>query len=75
MAYNSGEYISLKAYYISSAANSNYGFPSSTMAFNGLGAEISYFKNTLDKLNVEVEIIRGTNNDFKSAVNHFLEQT
>ena len=71
VAYNSGEYISQKAYYISSAANSNYGFPSSTMAFNGLGAEISYFKNTLDKLNVEVEIIRGTNNDFKSAVEPF----
>ena len=71
VAYNSGEYISQKAYYISSAANSNYGFPSSTMAFNGLGAEISYFKNTLDKLDVEVEIIRGTNNDFKSAVEPF----
>ncbi|MDG1842495.1 MAG: signal peptide peptidase SppA [Crocinitomicaceae bacterium] len=71
VAYNSGEYISQKAYYISSAANSNYGFPSSTMAFNGLGAEISYFKNTLDKLNVEVEIIRGKNNDFKSAVEPF----
>ena len=75
VAYNSGEYISQKAYYISSAANSNYGFPSSTMAFNGLGAEISYFKNTLDKLDVEVEIIRGQTTIFKSAVEPFLEQT
>ena len=71
VAYNSGEYISQKSYYISSAANQRYGFPTSTMQFNGLGAEISYFKNTLEKLNVEVEIIRGKNNDFKSAVEPF----
>jgi protease-4 len=71
IAYNSGELISQKEYFLSSAANTNYGFPTSTMEFMGLGAEMTYFKNALDKLNVEVEIIRGKNNDFKSAVEPF----
>ena len=71
IAYNSGEVISQKEYYIASAANKNYGFPSSTMEFLGLGAELMYFKNTLDKLEVEMQVIRGKNNDFKSAVEPF----
>jgi protease-4 len=71
IAYNRGEMVTLKEYYIASAANTNYGFPSSSMEFVGLGAELSFFKGTLDKLDVEVEIIRGSNNDFKSAVEPF----
>ncbi len=71
IAYNSGEVISQKEYYIASAAKLNYGFPSSTMEFNGLGAELMYFKNTLEKLEVEMQVIRGKNNDFKSAVEPF----
>jgi protease-4 len=71
IAYNRGEAVTLKEYYVSSAANTNYGFPTSAMEFLGMGAELSFFKGTLDKLQVEVEIIRGSNNDFKSAVEPF----
>lgn len=71
VAYNKGEVITLKEYYVASAANTNYGFPSSNMEFLGMGAELTFFKGMLDKLDVEVEIIRGTNNDFKSAVEPF----
>lgn len=71
VAYNSGEVISQLEYYIASAANENYGFPTSNMQFLGLGAELSFFKNTLDKLDVEMQIIRGSDNDFKSAVEPF----
>lgn len=71
IAYNAGELITQKEYYLTSAANANYGFPTSTMEFLGMGAELTFFKNALDKLNVEVEIIRGKNNDFKSAVEPF----
>ena len=74
VAYNSGEYISQKEYYIASAANDNYGFPTSTMEFIGLGGELMFFKNTLDKLDVEVQVIRGKNNDFKSAVEPFFRE-
>lgn len=71
VAYNSGEAISTKNYYIASAANENYGFPTSNIQFLGLGAELSYFKGTLDKLNVEAQVIRGSDNHFKSAVEPF----
>jgi protease IV len=74
IAYNRGEMISLKDYYVASAANTNYGFPSSNMEFLGLGAELTFFKGTMDKLGVDVEIIRGTNNDFKSAVEPFFRK-
>jgi len=71
VAYNSGEIISHLEYYIASAANENYGFPSSNMQFLGLGAELSFFKNTLDNLEIEMQVIRGSDNDFKSAVEPF----
>jgi protease-4 len=68
VAYNGGEVITQKEYYISSAANEVYAFPTSTMEFVGLGTELMFFKNTLDMLEVEMQVIRGKNNDFKSAV-------
>ena len=71
VAYNSGELISQKEYYVSSVAKEIYGFPSSTMEWIGLGTELSFFKGSLDKLDVEVQVIRGSNNDFKSAVEPF----
>jgi protease-4 len=71
VAYSSGEVVTQKEYYIASAANEIYGFPTSTVEFVGLGAELMFFKNTLDKLEVEMQVIRGKNNDFKSAVEPF----
>jgi protease-4 len=68
VAYNSGELITQKEYYVSSAAKEVYGFPTSAMEVLGLGTELAFFKGTLDKLEVEVQVIRGSNNDFKSAV-------
>jgi protease-4 len=71
VAYLSGEYVSQTAYYISSAAKEVYGFPSTTMEFTGVGVQLMFFKNLLDNLNIEVDIVRGSNNDFKSAVEPF----
>lgn len=71
VAYNSGEAVTLKSYYLASAANENYGFPSSAFEFLGLGGESMYFKNTLDNLGVELQMFRGSDNDFKSAVEPF----
>jgi protease IV len=71
IAYLSGEIVTQKQYYIASAANQIYGFPTSMMEFVGLGTEMMFFKNTLDKLDVEMQVIRGINNDFKSAVEPF----
>jgi protease IV len=71
VAYHSGEAITTKEYYLASAADESYGFPSSNIQFLGLGAELGYFKGTLDKLDVEVQIVRGSDNHFKSAVEPF----
>ena len=74
VAYHSGEYVSQLEYYIASAATKNYGFPTTNMQMLGLGAELSYFKGTLDMLDVEMQVIRGSNNDFKSAVEPFFRE-
>ena len=71
VAYLSGELITQKQYYIASAANELYAFPTSMMEFVGLGAELTFFKGTLDKLGIEVQVIRGRENDFKSAIEPF----
>lgn len=68
VAYNSGEYISQQAYYLASVADEVYGFPTSTFQWLGLGGELYFIKDMLAKIGVEVAILKGNNNDFKSAV-------
>lgn len=75
VAYNSGEAVSTKEYYIASAANENYGFPTSNVQFLGLGAELTFFKKTLDNLEVEMQVVRGSDNHFKSAVEPFFRES
>ena len=71
IAYLSGEYVSQKSYYISSAASKIYGFPNSAFQWTGLGGEVIFFKDLLDDLDIDIEIIRGKDNHFKSAVEPF----
>lgn len=71
VAYFQGESVSQKEYYIGSVANECYAFPTSSFYLTGLGSEAMFFKKLLDKLEVEVEVVRGENNDFKSAVEPF----
>jgi protease-4 len=40
--------------------------------FRGLGSEVMFFKKALDKLDVDVQIIRGKGNKFKGAVEPFM---
>ncbi len=68
VAYHSGELVGLKEYYIASAATENYGFHSSTFQFLGLGSELMFYKGLFDKLDLKMQVIRGPNNSFKSAV-------
>lgn len=71
IAYLQGEAISQAEYYLASAATECYAFPTSTFMLTGLGSEALFFKKLLDKLEVEVQVVRGENNDFKSAVEPF----
>lgn len=75
ISYFQGEAVGLKQYFIASAANESYGFPSTMMEFGGLGAELMFYKGLLDKLDVEVQVVRGSNNDFKSAVEPFFRKS
>ena len=75
VAYHSGEVITQKEYYLASVADENYGFPTSMMEFGGLGVEMMYFKHLFDKFGIEMQVIRGKDNAFKSAVEpYFLDK-
>ena len=45
--------------------------PRGMIDFRGLSAEIMFLKGAIDKLNIDLEIIRGPNNDYKSAIEPF----
>ena len=66
--YAYSEFYSQKAYYLSTAADKVYLFPAGMIEFKGLGAELMFLKGAIDKMGVDVQIIRGSNNKFKSAV-------
>jgi protease-4 len=67
-----GKTIGQGAYYLGSACEEVYLFPEGDLLFKGLASELSFFKGTLEKLDVEMQIIRGSNNKFKSAVEPFI---
>lgn len=62
------EMYSQKAFYLASVADELYLYPEGALDFRGLNVDITFLKNTLDKLDIEPQIIRGSNNKFKSAV-------
>ena len=61
---------SQKAYFLSSVADKIYMNPEGLVDWIGLRAEIMYYKNILEKLGVEPQIIR--HGKFKSAVEPFM---
>lgn len=61
-----------RAYHICSVADKVYLYPSGRLEFKGLSSTINFYKDFLAKLNLEVQVIRGSNNQFKSAVEPFL---
>lgn len=67
-----GENYSQGGYYIASAANEVYMFPTGTFDWRGLSTELMFFKKMFDKLEIEAQVIRGPNNKFKSAVEPFM---
>ena len=62
------------AYYVASAADEVYLYPEGSLNIYGLSTEIMFFKNMLDRLGVDVQIIRGPNNKYKSAVEGFMRE-
>lgn len=70
--YAYGEIYDHNAYYVASVANKVYLFPSGMVQHTGLYTELMFFKGMIDRLDLDVSIIRGTGNKFKSAVEPFL---
>jgi protease IV len=68
IAYN--EVMSEGAYYLATAADKIYLNPEGEVEFNGLTAEIGFFKKMLDKLEIRPQVFRV--GEFKSAVEPFL---
>ncbi len=56
------------AYYLASLSDEIYMNPKGMILFKGLNAQIMFMKNLLDKLDIDIQIIRGPDNKYKSAV-------
>lgn len=59
-----------ESYYISSVADSIYLNPNSLMEFKGLASEVIFYKNALDKLGINIQVIR--HGKYKGAVEPFI---
>lgn len=60
-------FITQNAYYLATVADKIYLNPAGNLALTGLGAEVMYYKDLFDKLDIDVELIRPRNNSYKSA--------
>ena len=65
-----GNSISQPAYYLSSVSDTIYLTPTGDLEFKGLAAQLTFFKKTLDKLEIEAQVIKV--GKFKSAVEPFI---
>lgn len=59
-----------ECYYLSTAASKIYINPSSMVDFKGLSSEVMFYKKALDKIGVEVQVIR--HGKFKGAVEPYI---
>ena len=70
-----GETYSQSAYYLASVADKIWLNPEGMLDLHGMASQIMFYKHLLDKLDIEMQIVRGPNNRFKSAVEpYFLDK-
>ena len=70
-----GETYSQSAYYMASIADHIWLNPEGMIDFHGMASQIMFYKHLFEKLEVEMQIVRGPNNRFKSAVEpYFLDK-
>ncbi|MBN2637020.1 MAG: signal peptide peptidase SppA [Prolixibacteraceae bacterium] len=68
--YAYGDNIDQKAYYLASVADKIVINPMGMLDFRGLGGEMMFYKNALDKIGVDIQVVR--HGKFKAAVEPFL---
>ena len=70
-----GETYSQSAYYVASIADKIWLNPEGVLDLHGMSSQIMFYKNLFEKLDIEMQIVRGPNNRFKSAVEpYFLDK-
>ena len=70
-----GESYGQSAYYLASIADKIFLNPEGAMDLHGMASQIMFYKHLLEKLDIEMQIVRGPNNRFKSAVEpYFLDK-
>ncbi|MBR4391847.1 MAG: signal peptide peptidase SppA [Bacteroidales bacterium] len=70
-----GETYSQSAYYVASIADKIWLNPEGMLDLHGMASQIMFYKHLFDKLDIEMQIVRGPNNRFKSAVEpYFLDK-
>ena len=70
-----GESYSQSAYYVASVADKIFINPEGALDLHGMASQITFYKHLFDKLDIEMQIVRGPNNRFKSAVEpYFLDK-
>ena len=62
--------LSQEAYYISSVADKIYANPNAIMEFKGLASEVVFYKNALEKVGVNVQVVR--HGKYKGAVEKYM---
>jgi len=69
------ETMAQNAYYLATAGDEIYVNPNGMLDLHGMASQVMFYKHLLDKLDIEMQIIRGPNNKFKSAVEpYFLDK-
>ena len=66
------EYMSENDYYLASAADTIFLHPEGSLEFNGLSANVTFWKGLFDKLDIKPEIFRV--GEFKSFVEPFIQK-
>jgi len=72
--YAFGEVFTQGTYYLASAADSIFLVPEGDLDLRGLQVEMMFLKGMFDKLGVDIQFIRGSNNRYKSYGETFIQE-
>lgn len=70
--YSYGESFTEKGYYVTSVSDKIYLNPAGGLDFNGISAEVSFYKGALDKLDIKPVVFRV--GEYKSAVEPYIRE-
>ena len=65
--YSYGDLMDQKSYYIASATDKIMINPAGEVLLSGMGAEVMYIKDLINKFDIDVDLVRPKSNAFKSA--------